>query len=99
MLKGRSLGVGLVRLLPKETGVRPIVNLRRKTKGGKDELQKTLKRTSSKDATKDSVQVGCFRHSIQAWKTLTTQFSSQKILSISREFPLRRVKPACADTS
>lgn len=30
MLRQRSLGFSFVRLLPKETGVRPIVNLRRK---------------------------------------------------------------------
>lgn len=30
MLRQRTLGFSFVRLLPKDTGVRPIVNLRRK---------------------------------------------------------------------
>lgn len=32
ILRQRDLGFSFVRLLPKETGVRPIVNLRRKSK-------------------------------------------------------------------
>jgi len=32
ILRQRDLGFAFVRLLPKETGVRPIVNLRRKSK-------------------------------------------------------------------
>jgi hypothetical protein len=31
MLRQRQLGFSFIRLLPKETGVRPIVNLRRRT--------------------------------------------------------------------
>ena len=36
LLKTRKLGYSFVRLLPKDTGVRPIVNLRRKTKAVSD---------------------------------------------------------------